>query len=104
MRRDPQLRPAERHSTGINPHLAGRDSGEPVMLKLIPRGKQLDRHLVEQLKEAVSLCHPHLLRIRHLYLTEHHLVAVMNPAACTLHSLALYDPRAAGLLLHAVCA
>ena len=89
--------PGLRCSESTKAGLAGRATGEPVMVKLIPRGKQLDRHLVEQLKEAVGLCHPVLLQIRHLYLTEHHLVAVINPAACTLHSLALYGLSAAGL-------
>ena len=59
------------------------------MVKQIRRGKQLDRHFVEQLKETVRMSHPHLLRVRHLYLTNTHLVVIMNPAATTLHSLAL---------------
>ena len=60
------------------------------MIKLIPRGAQLDRFLGQKLKARVGLVHPHLMGLRGCFLTGAHLAFVLEHAQDSLYSYAVY--------------
>ena len=60
------------------------------MIKLIPRGAQLDRFLGQKLKARVGVVHPHLMGLRSCFLTGVHLALVLEHAHDSLYSYAVY--------------
>ena len=60
------------------------------MIKLIPRGAQLDRFLGQKLKARVGVVHPHLMGLRSCFVTGVHLALVLEHAHDSLYSYAVY--------------
>ncbi|KAK9807925.1 hypothetical protein WJX73_002872 [Symbiochloris irregularis] len=58
-----------------------RRTNEKVAIKYIARGRGINKHVERELRSHISFCHPHIVRFRHLFLTETHLAIVFEYCA-----------------------
>lgn len=49
-----------------------------MAIKLLPRGRSIDRNVEREVKSQSSISHPHVVRFRSLFLTPTHLAIVME--------------------------
>ena len=58
-----------------------RRTNEKVAIKYIARGRAINKHVERELRSHISFCHPHIVRFRHLFLTDTHLAIVFEYCA-----------------------